>query len=448
MMNKLSKIIIVILLIYIVGLSGYLVYNKVLKKNPQTPVNPPVEKPTDEPTEEPVIAKSNEFNYNLILNNHAIAKKNKNYLISPYSIEMALSMLRDGANGDTKNEIDKVIGTRKINDVTIKDIVSVANATFIKNKYENYILQDYKTNLKTNYNAEMILDEFKTPDKINAWVKEKTKGMIGKIIDEMKDNFVLGLANALAIDVKWQSQFECTSTREEEFTKANGSKMNVEMMRKYGKLQYIKESHVEGIVLPYQKEEGSNVELEFIGLIPTGDLDNYINNNLEEDMKNINNLIKIPINTTEKEQNVNLLLPRFTYDSGIDKLMELLQNMGIRKAFIPAQNYGDKNAAEFEKMADVKKMNSDFGIYNLYVDTAIQKTHIELTEKGTKAAAVTYFSGVGSNSAPMKEQEIIRINFNKPFIYLIREKNTNEMLFFGVVYEPNLWKGSTCSKGE
>ena len=84
--------------------------------------------------------------------------------------------------------------------------------------------------------------------------------------------------------------------------------------------------------------------------------------------------------------------------------------------------------------------------YNVYVGEAIHKTHIELNEVGTKAAAITYF-GMFKNSALIEpnEYETIDINFNKPFIYMIREASTKEILFFGTVYEPNIWKGSTCN---
>ena len=453
-MRNVLKVIIVVLCIVIIGLGGYLLYDRILKKEEKPViVNPPVEEPKKE--EKPVEVKSNEFKYNLILHNHEVAEKNKNYLISPYSIEIALNMLRDGASGATKEEIDKVIGTRKINDVTIKDKVSVANSIFINNTYEKYILPTYKDNLKSNYDAELYtynLNEL--VDKINSWVNDKTKGMINKLLnpDDVDEKYVLGLLNALAIDVEWQQQFECISTQSEEFTKADGNKINVEMMHNNG-YQYIKEDRVEGIILPYKKEEGSNVELEFVGLIPTGNLDNYINNNLEKDIKNLNNLIKTPINNEKKEQIVNLSLPRFTYDSEIEKdsdselFISLLEKMGIKNAFIPAKYYGDKNAAEFENMADIKGMIKDFpDTTGIYVSKAIHKTHIELMEKGTKAAAVTYFGMSRVTSAiDKREKETIDITFNKPFIYMIREKNTNEMLFFGVVYEPNLWKGSTCS---
>ncbi len=452
-MKNVLKVIIIVLSVSIIGVCSYLMYNKLNAEKPNTIQNDPIDKPVDDPVILPPEKKSDNFNYNVILNNHAMATKNKNYLISPYSIEIALNMLRDGASGDTKTEIDNVIGTRKINDVTIKDKVGVANAIFIKDKWENEILTSYKNNLNNNYNADMILDEFVIPDKINEWVNKKTKGMITNIIEKMDDDFVLGIANALAIDVEWQNEFSCDSTRGDEFTKVDGSKMNVEMMHSPG-YNYIKEDNVEGIVLPYKKYEGSDIELEFIGLLPKDNLDNYINNSLEKDLNNLNNLIKKPIVNDEKEQKVNLSLPRFTYDSEIKKdddknlFIHLLNKMGITKAFIPAKYYGDKNGAEFENMADIKRMQAkDPDIVGLYVSDAIHKTHIELMEKGTKAAAVTYFGiSKATGALPIKREiEIINITFNKPFIYLIREKNTNEMLFFGVVYEPNIWKGTTCS---
>lgn len=432
-MGKYLNIVIVILIVCILGVGGYLLYDKVLKKNNDVvPINTPS---YNNEEVNPVVNKSNSFNYNLILNNHALAEKNKNYLISPYSIEIALNMLRDGASGETKSEIDKVIGTRKINDVTIKDKVSVANSIFIRDIYEGNVLTTYKDKLKNNYNADMIIDKFATPDKINEWVHDKTNGMIDKILNSVSPDFVLGLANALSMDIEWENVFECSETKSQEFTKIDGSKINVEMMHKDGN-QYIKEDNVEGIILPYKKEEGSNTELEFIGLIPTGDLTEYLNKSFEKDMGNLNNIIKTPIKNDNKEQIVKISLPRFTYDSEIKKdsdnklFIHLLQDMGIKKAFL-------LGSSEFDNMV----VNIPKGVY---VSEAVHKTHIELMENGTKASAVTSF-GLTNSSSPLVEKEYIEITFNKPFIYIIRERNTNEMLFFGVVYEPNIWKGTTCN---
>ena len=139
------------------------------------------------------------FNINLI---KAVNKKEKNnYLISPYSIEIALNMLKEGANGKTLEEIENVIESRNINDVIVKDKINIANAVFIKNEYKELILKKFTSNIQTNYNGELIYDNFETPKVINDWVNKKTDGMIEKILDDINKDHVLGIANALAIDV-------------------------------------------------------------------------------------------------------------------------------------------------------------------------------------------------------------------------------------------------------
>jgi serpin B len=82
---------------------------------------------------------------------------------------------------------------------------------------------------------------------------------------------------------------------------------------------------------------------------------------------------------------------------------------------------------------------------NIYVSDAIHKTYIDLNEEGTRAAAVTYF-GIKTSGAFIDDYELVEIEFNKPFIYMIRDKSSKEVLFFGTVYEPNVWNGSTCEE--
>lgn len=345
----------------------------------------------------------------------------ENYLISPYSIEIALNMLREGADGNTKNELDKVLGNRKITFLKIKDKLNVANALFIKNKYKKNVLDTYYNKLIKDYNSEILYDEYITPKVINDWVNEKTNGMIPKILDSIDPYFTLGLANAIALDVKWQNEFECNNTRSEVFTKDDGSTINVEMMHnsyKYDTM-YLVSDDVKGIILPYQSD---NEELEFIALLPKDKLDVYINNLNDEKLnKTLNSFVKIK----EKEK-INLSLPRFTYEYEIKDFINVLRKMGINDAF-------DSEKANFSNLINIF----------VYVNDAIHKTKIELNEKGTKAAAVTYF-GLKVNGMLPQEEKIIDITFNKPFIYLIREKKSNEILFFGTVYEPTIWTKTTC----
>ena len=375
-----------------------------------------------------VVETTGNYNIDIIKEFNASANKT-NYLLSPYNIEIALNMLREGADGKTKEELDKVLGNRSITDLSLKDKIGIANAVFIKDEYKNNVKKDFYSILTTKYHSEVIYDEFRSPDKINNWVKEKTNGMIEKILDQMSSDFVMGLGSALAIDVKWENKFECDKTYGEEFTKIDNNKLNVEMMHKTyeGEAKYLKTDEVEGIVIPYEKGDNSNIELEFIGLLPKDDVDSFINQLTKDKLDNILNSKR----ETSDSFNINLSLPRFKYDYDEKKFIEVLENIGIKEAFNP-------ETANFKKMIEIAE--------NVYVGEAIHKTHIELNESGTKAAAVTYF-GMFKNSAMMPgEVETVDIKFNKPFVYMIREKNTGEILFFGAVYEPNLWNGSTCSK--
>ena len=378
--------------------------------------------------------KENDFNIDLIktVNNN----NQRNYLISPYSIEIALNMLKIGANGNTLKEIEKVIGNRNIIDISIKDKISIANAAFIKTEYQNMVLDKYYNRLKEDYHSEILYDEFKSPKVINDWVNNKTNGMIDKLLDDIDDYFVMGLANALAIDVEWNSPFECQKTTSEKFTKKDNTTIQVEMMHKeLNNTSYLKNDDATGIIIPYKSynsitgdiDYDNGKKLEFIGILPNDNIDNYINNLNKEKLNNLINSAE----SLKENTSINLSLPRFKYDYEIEDFIETLKELGIREAF-------DKENADFSNIIPKS-------ITSLYVGEAIHKTHIDLNENGTKAAAVTYFGMFKNTSIEPKEKEIINIEFNKPFIYIIRDPKTNEMLFFGVVYEPNKWEGSTCT---
>ena len=392
---------------------------------------------------------NDKHNYNEIINNNdfnikLIKEVNKNhkenYLISPYSIEIALNLLKEGANENTLKEIENLIDNRKISNLIIKDRIGIANAAFIKNDYKKYILDSYINKLKENYNSEVIYDSFTTPKKINNWVNNKTNGMINKILDEINEDFVLGLANALAIDVEWKSPFECIDTKEEDFTKENGKIIKVEMMHKVlsnNSYEYLENDNAKGIVIPYKsynkdtgEEDNNDNNLELIAILPNNKIDEYINNLNDEELDNLLNNSKSP----SKKLEINLSLPRFSYDYELKDFKEILKDLGIKDAF-------DANKADFTKI--IKRNNV---VNNIYIGEAIHKTHIDLNEKGTKAAAITYFGMFKNTAIKPEEKETINIKFNKPFIYIIRDKKSNEMLFFGAVYKPNEWHGTTCTK--
>lgn len=376
--------------------------------------------------------KTNDFNIRLLQYANS-ANPNKNYLISPYSIEMALAMVKEGANGDTLKQIEDIIGNRNINNIANSNI-KVSNGIFIKDTYKKIIDAKYNKTLKNKFKSEVLYDAFKSPDAINKWVNQKTDGMIPKLMDDISDDFVLALVNAIAIDVKWQSKFECNKTYSEEFTKKDNSKLKVEMMHEtYSNeaYKYIKNDDVEGVILPY--EEGTN--LEFIAL-KAKNIDNFINGLNSDKLNKTIDSAKSASNKTK----INLSLPRFTYDYDFAEFKQTLNSMGMNNMFNP-------KTADFTKIISKDNMIKS-GIDNLYINKAIHKTHIELSETGTKAAAVTGFTFDKATSSIENDIKNIDIKFDRTFMYIIRDANTKEMVFAGVVDSPNKWSGSTCSNNE
>ncbi len=372
--------------------------------------------------EEKVVKQTSSFTIKFI---KEVNKDNKsNYIISPYSVETAFSMLRVGANNNTLTELDNVIRDRNTN--FSNDKVNIANALFIKDYYENVIEKEFVNTLKNNYNADVLVDEFKTPDVINNWVNDKTNGMIPSIMDSISDDFSIGLANAISIDTKWEYEFGCESTRPEEFIN-DKEKTKVEMMNKLfeGHIKYI-DDDVKGILLPYKDN------LEYIAIMPKKDLNGFIDELSDKSLNEYLNSFK-----SLKEEELYLSLPRYSYEYNLNKFKDILINMGIKDAF-------SSEKADFSKIVtkdNLKSINKD----NIYVDQAIHKAKIELNEEGTKAAAVTAI--IMTESASIVQTDRVELTFNKPFMYIIRDTKSHEIIFFGTVYKPNKWEGSTC-KGD
>ena len=138
---------------------------------------------------------------------------NKNVIYSPLSIKYALQMLSEGAKGETKTQIDSLIGEYKSNKYTNSSNMSFANAMFIKNSYKDSIIKSYTNNLQKKYNAEVIYDSFESPNNINSWISEKTFNLINNLMDDNVKNLDFALINALAIDMEWNKLIQATTQK-------------------------------------------------------------------------------------------------------------------------------------------------------------------------------------------------------------------------------------------
>lgn len=352
----------------------------------------------------------------------------ESYLVSPYSVELALSLLRVGASGETEKELNYLIMKRQIPLFESKDHISIANGTFVKNLYKEQIKTSFLERL-TDYDADILYGDFATPDLINEWVSEKTFGMIDRLLQNISSDFIIGLANAVALDVEWTDSFDCAKTSNGKFMTSTGVK-EVEMMHETYRngVKYIDTSTEKGIILPYKKyqKDGNSEEisLEFVALMPNDDktLKSYISSLSKEHLNDV-------IGAGQKSSNnqeINLALPRFSLDFELSDFKEILEEMGLKTVFT-------KNS-DFTGIAEPKG--------SIKISEVIHKTNISLNEKGTKASAVTFF-GFETTMAKDKPKSI-DITFDKPFFYVIRDTESKEIIFAGTMYSPNEWHGPTC----
>ena len=296
MKDKKLLICIIVILIGIIGI--ILVKTNVFKDDEEEIIdNKPVE--------------NKGVNYNSLLIKEVNKDNKSNYLVSPYSIEIALNLLKESTNNKTRDEIINLIPNRKI-EIINSDKVKVSNAAFIKNQFKDLVLSTFTKNLKDKYKADVIYDDFLTSDPINDWVNEKTNKMIPKLIDKIDPNFIFGVVNAVALDLEFKNQFECTNTYKTRFTKIDGLHMDVYMMNKQysnSDATYVKKDNYEAVSIPYKTDDENHYSFEFIG-IKVDDIDKFINELDDNKLKNIMNDGIV----ASDDNNISIRIPKFSYN--------------------------------------------------------------------------------------------------------------------------------------
>lgn len=368
----------------------------------------------------------NQFSYEL----YDGLEEEENICISPYSIISALSMLDNGADGDTKKEIEKVLG---IEDITtqnkaLQHYADIQKQKGIKFYWANSVWISEEVELGDNsekeifqplqqfYNADkhfQQLDTIETMNQINKWVSKETKGMLDNLIMEpLTPNTKVLLLNALYFQGEWSNSF----IYEGDKMQFNGRKevsMVPEMYLEDISLKYITKYGLRGVEIPYKddtfvmdvflpEQEGENAISIFHGMTQKE------KKNLFAEFKKI-----------EKQQMQKIIMPKFTTEYNVDSklLIDTLKEMGIKDAFFPEK-------------ADFSKISTNF---SFYVDKILHKTKIEVQEKGTKAAAVT--SVMMENGVQAITQEDLIFIINQPFIYTIRDTSTDMILFIGSIQD-------------
>ena len=359
-------------------LTGYIVHNK------------------KESNSKPNISlnKNNNFDYKFLKQ----IEGNDNTLVSPLSMAYLLSMIQSGAKGSTLNELNIALDNYDLQPMeNIDSKISMANSMWINNRYKTDINNTFATALKINYHSEVLYDEFINADNINKWVSEKTYNMINELFPSDSVNSadtIMALVNAIGINFKWDEEFDCNKTLMGNFIDKNAYMMS-------SNEKYIESDYYTGFIKDYEKLS-DNSQYEFIGLLPKKDIQDVINNLS-------NDVIKKSI--TESEANIQI--PRFKYEYNVNNVKGILESLGIKDMF-------NKEKANFGGIAE-----------DIYVSSIVQKAYIDFMESGTKAAASS--GGAFDIKSAAEENEVI---FNKPFVYLIRKKGSNNIYFIGIVNSP------------
>lgn len=346
-----------------------------------------------------------------------------NVCISPYSASSVLQMASTGAGGQTKVEMAQVLGTtgipadalfaavrdvsRSLNSGSTSVVLSAANALWYRQGTP--IKPEFVARSQEFFGATVDALDFNDPRSVaivNTWAKEKTRGRIPVIADGLMDPATdLFLANAVYFKGKWEVPFETKLTKDRVFHLRGGRERKLPMMEQTRQFKYRHGTGYQAVRLSYQ---GWSVAM-YVFLPDGGSSPEKLLTIMSGDTWQ---------RVTEpgfNEREGTVVLPRFKLEYGVE-LKEPLKALGMKAAF---------GKADF----------SGISTRPLFISAVRQRTFIEVNEEGTEAAAVTGIpvplSGIEMN--PPKPFQMI---VDRPFLFLIEDKQTRTILFMGVVFDP------------
>jgi len=346
----------------------------------------------------------------------------KNYMISPFSLKMALALTANGADGDTQSEILSVLGIGALDEFnkSAKGFIAnansneavefnIANSIWHNSDYygdpELGFSDAYKSTVKDYYHG--IAEEIRNnngADIINNWISTETKGKITNAIsDNMVRECLSFLVNTIYFKGDWASPFAAESTAKRVFTDRSGTEKTTDFMYNSGYYNYYEDGNIAMLAKPYKD---GNIRMYFVLPNPAKSAQkvHYIEPYMLTDA--VNNMEHV---------RVNFSVPKFKTEYLHSNLIDILGKMGIQTAFNP-------------NMADFLGMYSKKPKENVFISMILQKTFIEVDEKGTEAAAATVIGMAGGSAPPAK---IIDFICDRPFTYFIRNDATGDILFMG-----------------
>ena len=359
-----------------------------------------------------------------LLQNTLASKKEEgktNTLLSPMSVLIALSMTANGAKEDTLKQMENVLGApiTKLNgylgnyqSTTAKDAdtkLHIANSIWFTDDNRFTVNDEFLQANANSYNADVFKATFdeNTLNDINTWVEENTEGMIKNILNEIPEDAIMYLINAVAFDAKWQVPYEIYQVNEGEFTKQDGTKISVDMMHS-SEAYYLEDEQAVGFIKHYEGQKYA-----FVALLPNEGVtvDEYVSSLTGEHLQT---MLRSP-----QEVTVFAEIPKFETEYSV-LMQDVLKEMGMVDAF-------DKEKADFSGLGS-------YSTGNIWINRVIHKTYMAVDELGTKAGASTVVEVMAEGAFFVEDAK--EVYLNRPFVYMIIDCESNVPVFLGT-YEGN-----------
>jgi serine protease inhibitor len=377
-----------------------------------------------------VAAADNAFGFRLL---NAVQKTipSGNVVLSPVSAALNLSMVLNGADGPTRQEMldalslsgSEIRAINTANAQLIKIIrtpaksitLSVADSLWVDSRRAT-LRPDYVKQTRAWYDAEMADLDFSDPSaapRINSWASKETHGMIPKVIDRIDPADLALLLNAVYFKGQWEHKFDKAQTQQRDFTLAGGSVKQVPRMAQSGRFDYFETPQMQSLRLSFG-EGGLVMEV----LLPAKS----------------SSLGALEVELTPEHwtawqaqyapRSGKIELPRFELKSNY-RLNEPLQTLGMRRAFRPdgAQLTGIFSSAPGQPRAG-----------SFFISSVLQSTYWKVDEEGSEAAAVTT-TGIRATAVARPEQPFQMI-VDRPFFCAIEDRRSGALLFVGAIYDP------------
>lgn len=347
-----------------------------------------------------------------------------NMVFSPFGVSLAMAGLMLGATGPTEAQIKTGLHLQSLNSTKpglLPSLFKGLRETLSHNLelgltqgsfafiHKDFGVKELFLNLSKRYfDTECVLMNFHNASQakrlMNHYINKETQGKIPKLFDEIYPETKLILVDYILFKGKWLTPFDPVFTEADTFHLDKYKTIKVSMMYGAGKFAstFDKNFHCHVLKLPYQ----GNATMLVVLMEKMGHhlaLEDYLTTDLVETwLRNM------------KTRNMEVFFPKFKLDQKYE-MHELLKQMGIRRIFSP--------------WADLSELSATGR--NLQVSRVLQRTVIEVDERGTEAVAGTLSEIIAYSMPPV-------IKVNRPFHFMIYEETSGMLLFLGRVVNPTL----------